>query len=72
MKADNLAESGVDLIMMEMMRDTDYALFACEAALTTGLPVWVDCLPNQTSVADCKVGDVMIVVLMTLRNSLLG
>jgi S-methylmethionine-dependent homocysteine/selenocysteine methylase len=27
--------------MMEMMRDGDYALWATEAALSTGLPVWV-------------------------------
>ena len=31
-KADNLAAAGVDLIMMEMMRDTDYSVWATEAA----------------------------------------
>jgi S-methylmethionine-dependent homocysteine/selenocysteine methylase len=40
-KAENLAASGVDLIMMEMMRDGDYALWASEAAMETGLPVWI-------------------------------
>ncbi len=40
-KAENLAANGVDLIMMEMMRDGDYAVWATEAALSTGLPVWV-------------------------------
>jgi homocysteine S-methyltransferase len=40
-KADNLAAAGVDLIIMEMMRDTRYSLWATEAALATGLPVWV-------------------------------
>ena len=40
-KADNLARTGVDLIMMELMRDCDYALWATEAAVATGLPVWV-------------------------------
>lgn len=40
-KADNLAASGVDLIMMEMMRDQDYSVWAIEAAQATGLPVWV-------------------------------
>ena len=40
-KADNLKALGVDLIMMEMMRDTDYSLWACEAAMATGLPVWI-------------------------------
>ena len=27
--------------MMEMMRDTDYSLWATQAAMATGLPVWV-------------------------------
>lgn len=40
-KADNLARTGVDLIMMELMRDCDYALWATEAAMKTGLPVWI-------------------------------
>ena len=40
-KADNMAKTGVDLIMMELMRDCDYALWATEAAMATGLPVWV-------------------------------
>jgi S-methylmethionine-dependent homocysteine/selenocysteine methylase len=40
-KANNLASTGVDLIMMELMRDCDYALWATEAAMKTGLPVWV-------------------------------
>ena len=40
-KAENLAECGVDLIMMEMMRDGDYAFWATDEAMKTGLPVWV-------------------------------
>lgn len=40
-KAENLAVTGIDLIMMEMMRDEDYSLFATETAMATGLPVWV-------------------------------
>jgi S-methylmethionine-dependent homocysteine/selenocysteine methylase len=40
-KADALAAAGADLIIMEMMRDTDYSVWATEAALETGLPVWV-------------------------------
>jgi S-methylmethionine-dependent homocysteine/selenocysteine methylase len=40
-KATNLKAQGVDLIMMEMMRDSDYSQWACEAALETGLPVWI-------------------------------
>jgi homocysteine S-methyltransferase len=40
-KAEILAECGCDLILMEMMRDCDYSLWATEAAVATGLPVWV-------------------------------
>jgi S-methylmethionine-dependent homocysteine/selenocysteine methylase len=40
-KAGNLAQVRVDLIMMEMMRDTDYSVWATEAAMATRLPVWV-------------------------------
>ena len=40
-KAEGLVEAGCDLIMMEMMRDCDYSLWATEAAVATGLPVWV-------------------------------
>ena len=36
-----MAEAGCDLILMEMMRDVDYSLWATEAAVATGLPVWV-------------------------------
>jgi S-methylmethionine-dependent homocysteine/selenocysteine methylase len=40
-KAANLKAAGVDLLMMEMMRDTDYAPWASEEAIATGLPVWI-------------------------------
>jgi homocysteine S-methyltransferase len=40
-KADCLASAGVDFLMMEMMRDGDYAVWAASAAIDTGLPVWV-------------------------------
>jgi homocysteine S-methyltransferase len=40
-KADNMAKTGADLIMMELLRDCDYALWATEAAMATGLPVWI-------------------------------
>jgi homocysteine S-methyltransferase len=40
-KAEALAAAGCDLIIMEMMRDVDYSLWATEAAVATGLPVWV-------------------------------
>jgi S-methylmethionine-dependent homocysteine/selenocysteine methylase len=40
-QADVLARAGVDLIVLEMMRDVDYAAGAVDAAQATGLPVWV-------------------------------
>ena len=40
-KAEVLRAAGCDLLMMEMMRDTDYAVWASEAAIATGLPVWI-------------------------------
>ena len=40
-KVDNLKACGVDLIMMEMMRDGDYSVWATEEAIKTALPVWV-------------------------------
>ncbi len=33
--------AGADVLVMEMMRDTDYSVWATEAAIATGLPVWV-------------------------------
>jgi S-methylmethionine-dependent homocysteine/selenocysteine methylase len=40
-KAVTMADAGVDVLVMEMMRDTDYSVWATEAAIATGLPVWV-------------------------------
>ena len=40
-KIENLKSCGVDLLIMEMMRDADYSLYACEAAKESGLPVWI-------------------------------
>jgi S-methylmethionine-dependent homocysteine/selenocysteine methylase len=40
-KSGTLAEAGVDVLVMEMMRDTGPSVWATEAAIETGLPVWV-------------------------------
>ncbi len=40
-QADILARAGVDLIVLERMRDVDYAAGAVDAARATGLPVWI-------------------------------
>ena len=40
-KAAGLVAAGADVIAMEMMRDGDYSVWATEAAVATGLPVWV-------------------------------
>ena len=44
-----LAEAGADLIVLEMMRDLEHTGYALDAALSTGLPVWVG--------FSCKMGD---------------
>lgn len=40
-QAEVLAQAGVDLIITEMMRDIENATMVVNAALATGLPVWV-------------------------------
>ena len=40
-QAEVLAASGVDMIALEMMRDIEQTSYALEAAMTTGLPVWI-------------------------------
>jgi len=40
-QAEILAEAGVDLLALEMMQEPEIALPAIDAALDTGLPVWV-------------------------------
>jgi S-methylmethionine-dependent homocysteine/selenocysteine methylase len=40
-QADILARAGVDLLVLEMMRDVQYAAGAVDAARATGLPLWV-------------------------------
>ncbi len=40
-QAEILAAAGVDVIALEMMRDIAYSLVAIDAAVATGLPVWV-------------------------------
>src|SRR5437867_5018253 len=40
-QAQLLAEAGVDLLLLEMMRDIDYSRLAVECAVATGLPVWI-------------------------------
>ncbi len=40
-KAEALVKSGAELLAMEMLRDDERALWATEAAVATGLPVWI-------------------------------
>jgi len=40
-QAEVLAESRVDVIALEMMRNIEQSTYAVEAAVATGLPVWV-------------------------------
>ena len=41
MQAAILAESGVELIVLEMLGDLEQASYAVEAAVATGLALWV-------------------------------
>jgi S-methylmethionine-dependent homocysteine/selenocysteine methylase len=40
-QAEVLAETGADVIALEMMRDIEQTTYALEAASVTGLPVWI-------------------------------
>ncbi len=55
-QAEILAAAGVDLILLEMMRDITYTAAAIDAATATGLPVWVG-----FSVASSATGDIVMV-----------
>ena len=48
-KAASLRDGGAEFILMEMMRDLDYSLWACEAALASGLPVWIGISVERTA-----------------------
>ena len=61
-QAEILAESGVDLIVLEMLRDLEHASYAVEAAVATGLPVWVG--------FSCKITGEGTVVLLEGNNTL--
>ena len=48
-KAATMVAAGVDVLVMEMMRDIDYSVWATEEALATGLPVWVGIAVERSS-----------------------
>lgn len=52
-----LVDAGVELLMVEMMRDVERTLLCVDAALTSGLPVWV----GLSCVLDESGGPVMCV-----------
>lgn len=47
-QAEILAGAGVELLAMEMMQEPEIAIPAIEAAIDTGLPVWVGCSCRRT------------------------
>ena len=49
-QAEWLAEAGVDLLVLEMLRDIEWSTAAVDAALSTGLPVWsgFSCAVNES------------------------
>lgn len=61
-QAEILAESGVDVIALEMMRDIDHTTYALEGAAATGLPVWIG--------FSCKIDGDGAVVLLESEHTL--
>lgn len=61
-QAEVLAESGVDVLALEMMRDVEQTTYAVAAAASTGLPLWIG--------FSCKTTDEGTPVLWDGENSL--
>lgn len=55
-KAAGLVSAGADVIAMEMMRDGDYSVWATEAAVATGLPVWVGIAVEEDDAGERLIG----------------
>ena len=53
-QAELLADAGVDLLILEMMRDIDNSCAALEAAAATSLPVWVGFSCERTEEGNLK------------------
>ncbi|CAF1471527.1 unnamed protein product [Rotaria sordida] len=68
LKANNLKNCGVDFLMLELLRDCDYAIWASKAAIETNLPVWIGISAEKTkdnklvgySRPDCLFEDIVI------------
>jgi S-methylmethionine-dependent homocysteine/selenocysteine methylase len=68
LKANNLKDCGVDFLMLELLRDCDYAIWASKAAIETNLPVWIGISAEKTkdnklvgySRPDCLFEDIVI------------
>ena len=52
-QADLLAEAGVDLIALEMCEEIELSIAATEAALETGLPLWIGMSAKTHKGSDC-------------------
>ncbi len=61
-QAEVLAESGVDVLALEMMRDVEQTTYAMEAAASTGLPLWIG--------FSCKITDEGIIILWDGEHTL--
>jgi len=69
--AHTLATAGVDLLIVEMLQETQHAPLALAAALTTGLPVWLG-ISCRLGAGDALVGfDFPLVPLETCLDALL-
>ena len=65
-----MADAGADLLMLEMMIDTERMLATLEAARTSGLPVWVGitCKQDEAGTAILRNGDDLPAALAALAQ----
>ena len=69
-QAQIMAESGADLLMLEMMIDVEQMMVTYEAAKSSGLPIWVGftCEPNDRGEICLRDGDTLEQALFLLAN----
>ena len=69
-QAQIMAEAGADLIMLEMMVDQDRMEVTLDAALASGLPVWVglSCKPDRTGKMCLLNGDPLVPVIKAIER----
>ena len=69
-QAQIMAESGTDLLMLEMMIDIEQMMVTYYAAKSSGLPIWIGltCEPNQQGKICLRDGDLLEQALVLLTD----